>query len=292
MTPACGPPSSLSPLNVTSAAPSASDCIAAGSPASHAGGGPSSQGHRASIKPLPMSATTGTPSVDNPAMVVSSVNPSHPVVARVHLEDERGIDVGPGERPLVVGEARAVRRADVDEPRSGLLHHLRDAERPADLDALATADRNVAPRRQRGDDEQHRGRVVVDDHRVVGAAQPGEEPADRCLPRAALAGRQIELDRRAPGVLMMATGARPRLVCSSTPVALTTRVSSVRRNASARSRAPVDVAGGDRLAGDVDADRVRQTGRAQRAGELVHRRWTRRGALMCCPTARRTCPEA
>ena len=76
MTPACGPPNSLSPLNVTSAAPSSSVWRAAGSPCSHAGGGPASHGQFASIRPLPMSATTGTPSVARSATVVASTNPS------------------------------------------------------------------------------------------------------------------------------------------------------------------------------------------------------------------------
>jgi hypothetical protein len=51
-------------------------CTAAGSPASHAGGGPCSHGQPASIRPLPMSATTGTPSVASSATGVSSTKPS------------------------------------------------------------------------------------------------------------------------------------------------------------------------------------------------------------------------
>jgi hypothetical protein len=67
---------SLSPLKVTSAAPSASVCTAAGSSASHAGGAPGSHGQVASSRPLPMSATTGTPSVASSATDVSSTKPS------------------------------------------------------------------------------------------------------------------------------------------------------------------------------------------------------------------------
>ena len=63
-TPACGPPNSLSPLKVTSAAPSCSVWRAAGSSCSHAGRRPSSAtGSLESMRPLPMSATTGKPSV-------------------------------------------------------------------------------------------------------------------------------------------------------------------------------------------------------------------------------------
>ena len=121
------------------------------------------------------------------------------VVARVHLEHEG--DVGPGtvDGPAVVGEPGAVGRADVDEPGAGLLHHLGDAEPTADLDALAPADRHVPSGGERGEHEQHRGGVVVDDDGVLGAAQPGEQLADGALARAALAGRQVELDATAPG---------------------------------------------------------------------------------------------
>ncbi len=78
MMPAWGPPSSLSPLKVTSAAPAASVWRAAGSPPSHAGGPSASHGQAASSRPEPMSATTGTeaPSVATSATAVPSVKPS------------------------------------------------------------------------------------------------------------------------------------------------------------------------------------------------------------------------
>ena len=116
------------------------------------------------------------------------------VVARVDLEHERDVGAGRSSAPAVVGEARAVRRADVDELGAGLLHHLGDAEAAADLDALAAADGHVPAGGERGEHQEHGRRVVVDDEGVLGAAQPGEQLADGALARPALAGRQVELD--------------------------------------------------------------------------------------------------
>ncbi len=65
--PACGPPSSLSPLAVTSAAPSRSAVVASGSSGS-IGCGPSS--------PDPMSATTGTASPDSCRTGTLAVKPA------------------------------------------------------------------------------------------------------------------------------------------------------------------------------------------------------------------------
>ena len=75
ITPAWGPPRSLSPENVTRAAPDASVWRAAGSVASHGGGPPASHGVAASRRPEPRSATTGTPSRDSSAAPTDSVKP-------------------------------------------------------------------------------------------------------------------------------------------------------------------------------------------------------------------------
>ncbi len=195
MMPAWGPPKSLSPLNVTSAAPASRVCTAAGSSASHAGGPPFSHGHVASISPLPMSTTTGTGRVASSATDVCFDEPVDAVVARVHLQHDRRVDVGPGDGVRVVGEPSAVGGADVDESGTGLRDHLGHPERPADLDALATAHRHIAACGQRRDHEQDGGGVVVDDHRRLSATQPGQQSADRRLSGPPLSRRQVELDR-------------------------------------------------------------------------------------------------
>ncbi len=147
MMPACGPPSSLSPLNVTSEAPSASVCNAAGSSASQAGGGPASHGTRASSRPLPRSTTTGTPSAANSATDVALDETVESVVAGVHLEHDGDVVAGADDRPLVVGQSGAIGGADVDQAGTRLLEHLGNPERPSDLHRLAPRHGDVAARR-------------------------------------------------------------------------------------------------------------------------------------------------
>jgi hypothetical protein len=73
-----------------------------------------------------------------------------PVVRGVHLEDGGGPGrVGPAaplDRPAVVVEAGAVRRADLHQGRPRLLEDVGDAEPTADLDQLTPADRDPPPR--------------------------------------------------------------------------------------------------------------------------------------------------
>ena len=91
------------------------------------------------------------------------------------------------DRALVVGGARAVRRADLDEPRARAREHVGDAEAVADLDQLAARDEHLAALGERGEREQHRGGVVVHDERGLGAGQPAQDRGDVILPRAARA---------------------------------------------------------------------------------------------------------
>ncbi len=80
----------------------------------------------------------------------------------------------------------------------------------------------------------------------------------------------------AVGGCAIASGARPRLVCSSTPVALITGPSNERANTLARvecggtleARRPL----GDGLAGEFDADRVGQPAVGHRPRQRVDAR--------------------
>ena len=95
MSPACGPPSSLSPLKQASVAPAAIDPRASGSPAST--GSPTST-------PEPRSSTTGTPCAR--PMATSALQrdvlgeADDAVVGRVGAQDQRGLGA---DRALVVG---------------------------------------------------------------------------------------------------------------------------------------------------------------------------------------------
>ena len=102
MIPACGPPSSLSPEKVTSAAPASRHWRTPGSSPSHAGRS-ASHGVRSSSSPDPASTTTGGPSVASSATERRLGEADHAVVRRVHLQHDRG---SLRDRALVVG-ARA-----------------------------------------------------------------------------------------------------------------------------------------------------------------------------------------
>ena len=94
----------------------------------------------------------------------------------MHAQEQRRLRA---DRALVVGGARAVRRADLDEPRARAGEHVRDAEAAADLDQLAAGDEHLAPFRERGEREQHGGGVVVDDERGLGACDPAQRAPAR-----------------------------------------------------------------------------------------------------------------
>ena len=103
--------------------------------------------------------------------------------------------LGP-DRALVVGRARAVRRSDLDEPRARAREDVGDPEAVADLDQLAARDEHLAAFGERGEREQHRGGVVVDDERRLGAGQAAQDRGDVILARAPRAVGEVVLEVR------------------------------------------------------------------------------------------------
>jgi hypothetical protein len=85
---------------------------------------------------------------------------------------------------LVVGGARAIRGADLDEPRARAQEYVGDAEAVADFDQLASRDQHLAPLGEGGECEQHRSGVVVDDDGRLGACEPPEDRRHVVLARA------------------------------------------------------------------------------------------------------------
>ena len=130
--PACGPPSSLSPLAVTRSAPSRSTVVASGSSGS-SGCGVS--------RPEPMSTTSGDVERGQLGDRDRRGEAGDVVVRRVDLEHEAG--VGPDRVGVV---ARACVRLVVPTsrmPRAGRRHQVGHAEAVADLDQLAAADHDL-----------------------------------------------------------------------------------------------------------------------------------------------------
>ena len=195
-----------------------------------------------------MSATTGHAEAGELGHVDRGGEALDPEVARVHLEHAAGVRA---DRVGVVAQVRAVGGADLAQPRAGGGDQVGQPEAVADLDHLAAADDDLAAGGQRGRGEHEGGGAVVDDEDLLGVghggAQRGEGAAAAAGPAA---GRQVELHVDVPGGRDAAprrprptAAARPRLVCSTTPVALSTGRRLLRAAGSAASAASATSAG-------------------------------------------------
>jgi hypothetical protein len=122
----------------------------------------------------------------------------HAVVGRMGAQDRAGLRP---HRALVVAEPSAIGGADLHQLGAGLLNHLRQAERAADLDQLSAGDHDLTPGAERGRGQQHRGRPVVHRQGGLGAAQLAQEALDVGLARATFAAFEVVLEIRvgAPG---------------------------------------------------------------------------------------------
>ena len=126
-------------------------------------------------------------------------------VRLVHAQQQRRLRP---DRALVVGRAGAVRRPDLDEARAGPREHVRDAEAVADLDQLAPRDDHLAALGERGESEQHRAGVVVDDERGLRAGEAAQDRRDVVLARAARAAGDVVLEVRVAAPDLDDTGER------------------------------------------------------------------------------------
>ena len=117
----------------------------------------------------------------------------HPEVRLVHPQEQSRVGA---DRAFIVRGAGAVRRPHLDQARAGPCEHVGDPEAVADLDQLATRDDHFAPLGERGEREQHRGRVVVDDESRLRSGQPAQHACDVVLARAARAGLRVVLEVR------------------------------------------------------------------------------------------------
>ena len=188
--PACGPPSSLSPLAVTRSAPAAQRGRGVGLVGQRRVGR-----EQAATRCRRRRAPRARPAR---AIGTAEVNPLTTEVRRVDLEDQPGVGADGRRRSrrrctrLVVPTSRS--RAPVDTSRSG------QPEPVADLDHLAAGDDDLAPGGQRGRGE-HQGRGAVVRRRAPPPASgtAARQRGQRAGPAAAaLAGGEVELDVRGP----------------------------------------------------------------------------------------------
>ncbi len=113
-----------------------------------------------------------------------------PEVGLVGHEDGGGV-VADG--ALEVGQMGPVGAADLDESAARGRHHVRQAERTADLDELSARDDDLPAHGVGAQDQKQRGGVVVDHHSRFGAADRGDALAQRGEALSPPAGGQVEL---------------------------------------------------------------------------------------------------
>ncbi len=168
----------------------------------------------------------------------------------------------------------AVGRADLDQGRAGGGHHLGHAEGAADLDELATRDQDLAVAGQRGDRQQHRGGVVVDHRRRLGAGQRAQQLLDQAVAVAAAAGGEVVLEVVRRGHRRQHLGQRSVGQQRAAEVGVDHGAAQVEHAAHPRREAGVDArgqrGGQRRQGGGAGAERARQCLRPalveQRAG--------------------------
>ncbi len=152
------------------------------------------------------------------------------------------------DRVLVVLEVRAVRGADLAEDRAGLLHHVGDAVRAADLDQLSARHDDLAPPGERREHDHRGRRVVVHDGRGLGARQSSQQLLDVPLARGALArlavgGEKLvapPVRRRVPRAPPRAGRRDPGSCAGRRPLAFTTRTQPGSRRRAMWPRADID----------------------------------------------------
>ena len=87
------------------------------------------------------------------------------IVGRMDLKDHRRIG---RDGLLIICQVRAIGGADLDEFGARSRHDIGDAEAAANLDKLAAADNDLLACGMGRQHQQHGGRVIVNDQRVLG----------------------------------------------------------------------------------------------------------------------------
>ncbi len=153
----------------------------------------------------------------------------NPEIRPVHPEQQCRVRAN---RIAVVVDARAVRRADLAQSGARLRHHVGNAKAAADFHQFPAGDDHLSAIGEGRQQQERRRRVVVDHHRGLDTEQPLEQRLGVQIPPAAPPGLEVELEVRIrPGHRAQsldgdaASGARPRFVWITTPVALIARLS-------------------------------------------------------------------
>src|ERR1035441_5455958 len=176
-------------------------------------------------------------------------------------------------RRPVVAQASAVSGPNLDQPRAGLDDHLGNPEGAPDLDQLATGDDPLPPATG-----ERRGR-----------AQSGRWTCPWREPRSPVARSSSRLlypmaARATAARAAGASGARPRFVCTTTPVAFSTRRSEGSRRSFARASKSTSSSAPSSSSARRSARVARATAIASRSTDGRRRSASRKGPS---PTGRR-----
>ncbi len=95
---------------------------------------------------------------------------------------------------FIVGKAGAVGRSDFDDPRTGLTHHIRDPETSSDFNQFPARNNHFATLGDRGQGQENRGRIVIDDHRGLGTGELREQTDQRRVSATALSLFHVVLE--------------------------------------------------------------------------------------------------
>ena len=99
-------------------------------------------------------------------------------------------------RRRIIRRACLVGRPHLAQGRARLRHHIRDAEAAADLDQLAARDDHLASLRERRQNEQCCGGIVIDNRGGLSAGETAEERFGVPIARTTAALRDVVLERR------------------------------------------------------------------------------------------------
>ena len=191
--PAWGPPISLSPLQVITSAPAATDSASVGSFSKP-------NWEKSMSGPAPTSSMTvklvGLAQADQVFQRHFRREAHDLVVAGMDAEDRGRAFV---DRPLVIAEMGLVGRAHLDELCAGGGHDLGQAKGAADFDQLAAGDDHFLAGGHGIEDDRRGGGVVVDHGGGLGPGEQPEDLLDPLVPSRPLTAGHVDLQDREAG---------------------------------------------------------------------------------------------
>ena len=186
--PACGPPSSLSPLKATRSAPAATLSRTVGSRGASAG--PQFR-QRAAAEVINELQAAFARQRRQRGEVGFGGEAGHAEIAGMDFQNRAGRG---RDRRRIVAQAGLVGGPDLDQARAALLDHLRNAKAAADFDQFAARNHHFAVRGQGRQRQQHGGGAIIDRQRGLRSGQRAKQGFDAGRAPPAQAGFKREFE--------------------------------------------------------------------------------------------------